>query len=253
VKILEKKLILLDNCRKCFGKGLIVVDNIAYYCDCIKNKTLFKQFKYANIAKEMYKYDFNNFNLQYYSSCLIDPLTNKVTYRQLANMALTAAKKFVADILNNKENTGLMFTGPVGSGKTFLAGCIANRLLAHNKQLLFTVVPDLLDEIKETFNKGGEYTELQLLKKLREVEILILDDLGVHNYTEWTQNKIYSIINYRLNNKLATIITSNLSLEQTDELLGERTTSRIIQMCKVYRLLVEQDIRQIKHLLENKN
>jgi DNA replication protein DnaC len=253
VKSLEKKILLYDNCNKCFGKGIIIVDNIAYHCDCIKQKSLFKQFIYANIAKEVYGYDFNNFNLQYYSAALIDPLSNKFTYRQLANKALTAAKKFVVDITNNKENTGLMFTGPVGSGKTFLAGCIANNLLGNKKQVLFTVVPDLLDEIKETFNKNGEYTELQLLKKLREVEILILDDLGVHNYTEWTQNKIYSIINYRLNNKMSTIITSNLNLEQTEDLLGERTTSRIIQMCKVYRLLVDQDIRQIKHLIENKH
>lgn len=240
------------NCIKCNDLGIIVKNDIAYRCNCLRQKQFLKKFEFANISKEMYQYKFTNFHMQYYSPVLYDPLSNKYTYRQLATMALKASQKFTDDIINNRENTGLMLSGPVGSGKTFLAGCIANKLIENQKQVLFTVVPDLLDEIKETFNKNGEYTELQLIKKLREVEILILDDLGVHNYNQWTQNKLYSIINYRVNNKLSTIITSNLRLEEIDQYLGERTTSRIVQMCKVYRLLVEKDIRHISHLRSNK-
>jgi len=80
----------------------------------------------------------------------------------------------------------------------------------------------------------------------RRVHVLILDDLGAHNYTEWTRNKLYSIINYRLNNNLPTVITTNLDLAELEEYLGERTTSRIIQMCRIFRLMVETDIRIVK-------
>jgi len=75
------------------------------------------------------------------------------------------------------------------------------------------------------------------------VPLLILDDLGAHNYTDWTRNKLFSIINYRLNYMLPTIITTNINLEDLEHFLGERTTSRIIHMCHPYRLLVEVDIR----------
>jgi len=72
-----------------------------------------------------------------------------------------------------------------------------------------------------------------------------VDDLGAHNYTDWAKNKLYTIINYRLNNRLPTLITSNLDLNDLEQYLGQRTTSRIIQMCKFYRLLVETDIRML--------
>ena len=235
-------------CSLCGDRGIVIKNDLATQCKCVKQKSLLNQFKFANISKQMIDFNFRSFDFNYYSSVLVDPLTNRYTFRQLAELAYQAAQKFVQDILENKENSGMMLSGPVGSGKTFLAACIANSLLENQREVLFTVVPDLLDEIKETFNKNSEHTELQLMNRLRDVHILILDDLGAHNYNLWTQNKIYSIINYRLNHKLPTIITTNLNLEEIDELLGERTTSRIVQMCKVYRITVEKDIRHIKHL-----
>ncbi|MDD2443679.1 MAG: hypothetical protein PHS52_04170, partial [Desulfotomaculaceae bacterium] len=71
-------------------------------------------------------------------------------------------------------------------------------------------------------------------------------DLGAHNYTEWTRNRIYSIINYRLNHRLPVIVTTNIVLEDLEEYLGERTTSRLLEMCRPYRLLVDLDIRVIR-------
>jgi len=192
----------------------------------------------------MSTYTFESFQLKYYSDHKIDPV-KKISYRSSASTTLQAAKKFISDYLEDMHVPGLLFTGPVGSGKTFLACCIANTLLGQNKTLLFAVVPDLLDQIKATYdiNRLNTVTETQLLDTAREVPLLILDDLGAHNYTDWTRNKIYSIINYRLNYLLPTIITSNINLEDLDDYLGERTTSRIFQMCRPYRLLVDVDIR----------
>jgi len=79
-----------------------------------------------------------------------------------------------------------------------------------------------------------------------------LDDLGAHNYTPWTCNKLYSLLNYRLNYHLPVIITTNLDLVEIEKFLGKRTTSRILQMCNVYRLTVQKDIRYQKSL-GNKN
>jgi DNA replication protein DnaC len=79
----------------------------------------------------------------------------------------------------------------------------------------------------------------------RKAEVLVLDDLGAHNFTEWTQNKIFSLINYRMNHGLPCVITTNLSLEEMNQVVGLRTVSRIIEMCKIYRLYVDEDIRVV--------
>src|SRR5690606_27907594 len=112
----------------------------------------------------------------------------------------------------------------------FLACAIANYVLSKGKPVLFTVVPDLLDQIKATYDRSPlvDSDELAILEGARTVDLLILDDLGAHNYTQWTVNKIYSILNYRVNHQLPVVITTNLSLDELDIYLGERTTSRIL-------------------------
>ncbi len=192
----------------------------------------------------MTSFTFNRFKLDFYSRTKIDPVKNTSFYDS-ALVTLRAAKEFTRRYMNNPHTDGLLLTGQVGSGKTFLACCIANALLAQGKILLFIAVPDLLDQIKATYDAKNEnsVTESELLDTAREVPLLILDDLGAHNYTNWTRNKIFSIINHRLNYLLPTLITTNINLEDLEQFLGDRTTSRIFQMCRPYRLLVDVDIR----------
>jgi DNA replication protein DnaC len=139
-----------------------------------------------------------------------------------------------------------------GSGKTFLAASIANALLAKEYKVLFLVVPDLLDELRASISGRNEASESDLLDIARTVPILILDDLGAHNYTEWSRNRIYSILNYRMNEQLPTIITTNLDFDEIEQYLGERTCSRLLQMCRIFRLTAPQDIRRQKYVQREK-
>ncbi len=223
-------------CPDCHDRGIIVNGDVATPCSCMQSKKLANQFRHARISRELMNSRFKNFRFDYYSPDMTDQ-----TYHEGAVKALKAAKSFVDDCLHNPYGLGILYTGPVGSGKTYLAASIANELMEAQKKVLFLVVPDLLDELRATYK--SDVNELDLLDTARTIPILILDDLGAHNYTDWTRNRLYSIINYRLNEQLPTVITSNLSLDEMEDYIGLRTTSRIIQSSRIFRLTVAKDIR----------
>ncbi len=234
----------LGGCPLCQDRGLIISEDgeRAIPCNCMKQKRLLSRFKSAKLSQSMLACSFDQFSSKFYDKNSYEPNRGR-SYYETAAIAYRQAKHFVAEAAMGNNPDGLLFTGNVGSGKTFLACCIANGLLEHGQEVLFLVVPDLLDEIRATYDHETVTTEQELLETARKVKFLILDDLGAHNYTEWTRNKLYSIVNYRLNNQLPTIITTNLDLNELEQYLGDRTTSRIVQLCQILRLLVDTDIR----------
>jgi DNA replication protein DnaC len=204
----------------------------------MEKRKIENSFKYARLSRELMKCRFENFIMDYYQDN-----ADGVDHFHNAQKALAAAKDFVDKVIQNPNQVGLLFTGPVGSGKTFIAASIANDLIEKHKRLLFVIVPDLLDEMRASYSNKNETTEFDLLDLARTIPILILDDLGAHNYTEWSRNRIYSILNYRMNEQLPTIITTNLDFDDIEQYLGDRTCSRLLQMCRIFRLSTHQDIR----------
>lgn len=235
-------------CNLCGDRGIILRGEMAVPCSCSRQKTIARLFKNSGLPQKLINISLSEFSFKYYARNCLDK-DKGFSYYELAQAAFQAAKKFIENFLQDPHTDGLMFTGQVGSGKTFLACSIANALLQKGKVVLFVVVPDLLDRIRSTYDGArhvNDVTEFDLVDTARQVPLLILDDLGAHNYTEWSRNKIYSIINYRLNHCLPIVVTTNITPEDLEEYLGERTTSRLLEMCKPYRLLVDIDIRALQ-------
>ncbi|HHP51074.1 MAG TPA: AAA family ATPase [Moorella mulderi] len=232
-------------CPLCEDRGIILKEGKAYRCRCALQRAWQNRLRAANLAPHLRRCTFAAFNLEYYSKNLKDELTGR-SYYECARLCLEEAQRFVDNCKEGKRGRGLFIFGPVGSGKTFLAAAITNSLIEAGHQVLFAVVPDLLDAIKATYDRPGEgQTELEILDTARQVPVLVLDDLGAHAYSEWTQQKIYSLLNYRLLHELPTVVTSNLELRELEAYLGERTVSRLIELCKSLHLPVERDIRCI--------
>lgn len=237
----------LGICSKCGNRGIYLKGNVAYQCDCVQEHTKRKRCSQSRLPSKLQKHSLNKFDFSYYPNEAFHEKTGK-TFKEIAQAVHKAALDFAEKNVKKAGGKGLFIYGNVGSGKTYLCSAIANYLLDQGQEVLFIVVPDLLDEIRATYSGESEVSEIQVLRFARDIPVLILDDLGAHNYTEWACNKIYSIINCRLNNNAPTVINSNLNLGQIERFLGERTTSRIVELCDIYGLFAPKDIRHIKNL-----
>ncbi|MEJ2746534.1 MAG: ATP-binding protein [Anaerolineae bacterium] len=107
----------------------------------------------------------------------------------------------------------LVLKGGYGCGKTHLAAAVANYRLSLGQTALFVSTPDLLDHLRAAFGPSSETSYDQRFEQVRNTSMLILDDLGTQSNSEWAQEKLYQIFNYRYNNRLPTIITTNEELE----------------------------------------
>jgi DNA replication protein DnaC len=136
--------------------------------------------------------------------------------------------------------------GTIGSGKTIQVTCM---MLAELKNTFmerkdtkaeFISIPELLLKFKNSYSNQKEedvkITENDLIEKYSEIPFLVLDDFGVEKITDWSFQLLYIIINRRYENEKKTIFTSNFSLQELAERLGDdRIPSRIQQMCKVVK------------------
>jgi DNA replication protein DnaC len=144
---------------------------------------------------------------------------------------------------NEPGRNGLFITGPKGTGKTHLAAAIANQLMQQGTAVICMTMIDLLDRIKQTYEKQKQWgtSEGAVLNTYKEVPLLIIDDMGKEPATEWAVSKIYAIINARYEEYLPTIITTNYSdselvkrltpKESGDSTTADATIDRLREMC----------------------
>lgn len=232
-EIEDKDIYKCQICRDC---GWIIENGTARPCSCRSEQ---KQEKLLPIP-HLRNMRFEDFDIRLYPE---DARTERgKSYRQLANDALYAAMDFAADISAGKNRPGLIFEGDVGSGKTFLAAAIANHLLEKGIDVEFAVVPEFLDDLRRSMYKEGD-EDSRLVDRAKNIPVLILDDMGAHNFSPWVQNMLFTVINYRLNHRLPMIITTNLDLEHMEEAFGERIVSRMLEIGTNIKLFIDKDIR----------
>jgi len=135
--------------------------------------------------------------------------------------ALDVCKEFTNKRKGAEKDCWILLEGGYGSGKTHLAAAIANEAVDHGVPTLFITVPDLLDSLRFAF-ADPETTFEQRFNEIRNADLLILDDFGTQNATGWAQEKLFQITNYRYINKLPTVITTNLMLDEIEGRIRSR-------------------------------
>lgn len=155
-----------------------------------------------------------------------------------------AAKKYVEKF--EKLNKGLLLFGDVGTGKTFIACCIANALIDKGYRVLVTNFATLVNKISGLQNKQAYFDNLN------KYHLLVIDDLASERNTEYMNEIVTNVIDSRYNIDKPLIITTNLTAEElknAQEITKKRVYSRLLEMC--YPLEVKGKDRRKEMLKES--
>ena len=127
------------------------------------------------------------------------------------------------------ENLGLLLWGGVGTGKSFLAGCIANALMEQEVPVCMTNSARILNELNSSFSGRND-----IVDKLCRYPLLIIDDFGMERGTEYALEQIYSIVDSRYRSRNPLIVTTNLTLDEIrhpQDTPHARIYDRLLEIC----------------------
>ncbi len=120
-----------------------------------------------------------------------------------------------------------LYGGP-GSGKTHLLAAAFNALMAEGRYPLYTVVPTLLDHVRDGLDDEHPSEYGARFKAVREAPILILDDLGAEKRTDWTDELLFKLLDYRYREELPTAVASNLLPSDLEPRIASRLQDRML-------------------------
>ena len=206
------------NCTVCGGSGLLRLDidlpvdhpdfGRLYLCNCRERQiaeTLMTGVYALNDIQTLKALTFENFNPEGNQNSKHPPTEKE---KKTLKEALAKAREYAA-----RPEGWLFIVGPHGCGKTHLAAAIANQVVAHGKATIFVTVPDLLDKLRAGITSKEAPID-ERMDRIKEIPLLVIDDLGAEQLTDWTRSKLFQLINHRYIRELPTVTTTNLTFTQ---------------------------------------
>lgn len=229
------------DCQNCHDTGF---DSSGRKCSCLVRLTAKYIDLNSNMTELMKSQTFENFDFSLYSP---NPDGRKTSPLEHATKAYNIAKSFADDFSNGRN---IILMGNAGTGKTYLSNCIGNRALARGKTVYYQTsykLFELLENLKfGKYDDSSEYDRALSIKKyVYSADLLIIDDLGTEFVTQFTAAALFDLINTRLLDSKATVISTNLSLESMEKMYSTRFTSRIFGEFKMI-FMYSEDLRKKK-------
>ena len=120
-----------------------------------------------------------------------------------------------------------IFCGKPGTGKTHLAVGVGLKVMARNGNVLFTTVQRMMRRVKDAWRKDSGESESEVIGLFVLPELLIVDEIGVQFGSDFEKNMMFDILNERYENRLPTLLLSNLTAGEVKNFLGERVFDRL--------------------------
>ena len=224
-------------CPKCQDTGYINSKK----CACFKKKETDLLYAQSILPTMLIDNNFNKLSYDYYKG------EDRVSFEN----AVKLIKLFINSFPNDYQN--FLFYGTVGVGKTFLTCCIAKELIDRNYQLLY-FSSSLYFELTSRYSFSQEVNLAEkndFFDNIYNCDLLILDDLGTEMPSRQIVPQLFTLINERNLRRKPTIISTNYSLKEIQELYSDRIFSRISSDYKLIRLS-GNDIRITKKTMTNR-
>jgi len=146
--------------------------------------------------------------------------------------AVSIVRDFVGSLRERLDTgRGLWFTGKVGTGKTTLAMLVARRAMEDDRTVAIYSLPRLLALLRDTYHDDSPYSLNALIDRMCAVDLLHIDDVGAEQSSAWVLEQLYTIVNTRYEDGRSIVLTTNLDVDELQEQIGERTVSRLSDMC----------------------
>lgn len=219
-------------CRDCQDTGYINGEK----CHCFRQQEISLLYEQSNIQEMIEKENFSTLSYEYYQGEDLNRFTN----------AVNVSKNFVLGFKKHYQN--LFFYGTVGTGKSFLSGCIAKELLSQGHSVIYFSANGLFESLSRySFDNKSKDALYNFCKDLYNCDLVIIDDLGTEVTNAFVTSQLFGLLNERHMRQKATVISTNLSLEELRDRYSDRIFSRITSNYAICKLS-GQDIRIQKRL-----
>lgn len=225
-------------CPLCQDTGYVTDENgRKHKCACFRRREISILYSQSHIQDMVAKENFSTLSYEYYQG---EDL-------QRFEAAVKLSRDFVKNMKEDYRN--LLFYGTVGTGKSFLSGCIAKELIDRGCSVIYFSASGLFDRLaRYSFDHKEKDTLQDFCEDIYGCDLLIVDDLGTELTNTFVASQLFSCLNERGLRQKSTIVSTNLSLEELRDRYSDRIFSRItssFSLCK----LTGPDIRIYKKRL----
>lgn len=240
-KIDIAKMDLEYECNICKDTGIVENRGKTSRCQCYINRYNAIAYENTNMLKLVTDCNFDKFNIDIFdNSEKIGKFTQREFMQKMKDKSLSFIENF-----NNKEEKSMIFYGSTGLGKSYLCLCIAEKLIKRRKNVVYETSIELFDKLANYVFSSSENIDNAIAvfnSLVHNCDLLIIDDLGTEITNAFVKNQLFNIINTRAINGKKTIISTNLSPAQLQELYEQRVYSRISRFYNVYKF-IGKDLR----------
>jgi DNA replication protein DnaC len=148
--------------------------------------------------------------------------------RDVPPNAIAAAREWAQG-----RRRGLVLSGKIGVGKTFIAAAAANEMLGR-RQLQWCATSSLIIQVSAAF---GDEDRAKAIRHLTGNGPLVLDDLDKVNPSPYVRQHLFAAIDNRIVADAPLLVTTNLDLRGVAARLGDEVASRLEGYCRIVTLM----------------